>query len=515
MKAINFKSILKRRWLRWLIVTLLLLAAISCILGSRWLSHSLLSQQAAARWAGDSDLEFAQVSYFLPVDKQVQKSDIYQFRQTVQEKLDGASLVAPENGSLYSDAWSAVSSVEIKGDRGSASAQVIGVGGNFFLFHPFKLLNGSYISESDLMQDRVVLDEDLAWTLFGSSQLAGSTVTIGGKPYLVAGVIEREQDRVSKLAYTGGAGLFMSYDALYDLDESLISCYERVMADPVEGFALDVVKSNFPESAGVAVENSARFGLEEKISVLRNFGYRSMNTSGVVFPYWENAARYVEDWSSLLILLAALLLLYPLVLAVITLVRLIRLGKRKLVDFTKKKHEEMRNKAYYRRVAKQQQKQAADKLPEGEHYSHGLAVPTAAEGDGKDKKAGKAAKKAEKKAARESKRAAQQAEKKARQQGKAEQKAAHKAEKQDKAAQKQAQKQAKAEAKQQAKAAEKQPDKPVSAQGAAEQPRMQPQPASSLQAEPVAEEEETRILNRLERQLQQAEENLFSTADKE
>lgn len=140
----------------------------------------------------------------------------------------------------------------------------------------------------------------------------------------------------------------MSYDALYDLDESLISCYEIVMADPVEGFALDVVKSNFPESAGVAVENSARFGLEEKISVLRNFGYRSMNTSGVVFPYWENAARYVEDWSSLLILLAALLLLYPLVLAVITLVRLIRLGKRKLVDFTKKKHEEMRNKAYYR-----------------------------------------------------------------------------------------------------------------------------------------------------------------------
>ena len=71
MKALNFKSILKRRWLRWLIVTLLLLAAVSCILGSSWLSHSLLSQQAAARWAGDSDLEFAQVSYFLPVDKKV------------------------------------------------------------------------------------------------------------------------------------------------------------------------------------------------------------------------------------------------------------------------------------------------------------------------------------------------------------------------------------------------------------------------------------------------------------
>jgi hypothetical protein len=53
----------------------------------------------------------------------------------------------------------------------------------------------------------------LAWKLFGGSNLAGMTVTIGDKPFVVAGVVKRESDKADKAAYDGGAGLYMLYDA--------------------------------------------------------------------------------------------------------------------------------------------------------------------------------------------------------------------------------------------------------------------------------------------------------------
>lgn len=98
-----------------------------------------------------------------------------------------ASLEAPEGGSLYQDAWSGTAtSVAVSGPAGKSNVKTYGVGGDFFLFHPYTLLSGSYIAESDFAQDRVVLDENLAWQLFGSSDVAGMEVTIGERNYPVA-----------------------------------------------------------------------------------------------------------------------------------------------------------------------------------------------------------------------------------------------------------------------------------------------------------------------------------------
>ncbi len=37
--------------------------------------------------------------------------------------------------------------------------------------------------------------------------------------------------------------------------------------------------------------------------VVGDFGKRSMNTEGVVYPYWENAARLLEDYMALTLIL--------------------------------------------------------------------------------------------------------------------------------------------------------------------------------------------------------------------
>ena len=87
-------------------------------------------------------------------------------------------------------------------ELGHGEASAIAVGGNFFDFHPIRLLNGTYLAESDLMKDRVLLDEDLAWLLFGGTDLQGMPMEINGVPFVVGGVVQREQDFASRRAYT-------------------------------------------------------------------------------------------------------------------------------------------------------------------------------------------------------------------------------------------------------------------------------------------------------------------------
>ena len=74
---------------------------------------------------------------------------------------------------VYTDAYCAFGKTSVTGDHGSSDASVVAVGGNYFLFHPLDLVSGTYFSESDVMHDRVVLDETLAWKLFGGSNLTG------------------------------------------------------------------------------------------------------------------------------------------------------------------------------------------------------------------------------------------------------------------------------------------------------------------------------------------------------
>ena len=47
------------------------------------------------------------------------------------------------------------------------------------------------------------------------------------------------------------------------------------------------------------VENTGRFGPERLGELLRNFAGRSMRVNGVIYPYWENAARLVEHYAPL------------------------------------------------------------------------------------------------------------------------------------------------------------------------------------------------------------------------
>ena len=338
-----------------LVASLLALGAVCFAVAFVRIGGSLESQQAARRWKGTSEGRFAQVSAFFPIGSERDAESFRSFRSGFDAKFRDAGLETPENGSLWNDAWSAKCTVTVAGSRGSSSASALAVGGDYFFFHPLRLRSGNYISGDDLMQDRVVLDEELAWKLFGGMDLAGLTVTIDGKPYLIAGVVAREKDGASQRAYSDGPGLFMSYEtAVKDGRVPGVSCYELVMADPVSGFAKNLVSEAMGGGGtNPVVENSSRFSVGAVFGVLGDLAARSMDTYGVVYPYWENAARLNESRMAVCLFFCMLLALFPFGCLCVVGRGLLKRGWKALKTAAVRARDGVSDRIYYGRAEKQ------------------------------------------------------------------------------------------------------------------------------------------------------------------
>lgn len=312
---------------------ILSLAAALCFLAVPRLSRLLPAQFAAERWAGEGETAFAQLSCYLPVNEPLSQGQIYTFRYAILDQLQKSGLETDTSTRLFRDAWCAFGKLKASSSRASGDVSVIAVGGDYFSFHPLRLLNGSYLSEDDLMKDRILLDEETAWLLFGGTDLAGMEVKLNGFPFVVSGVVEREKDFASQKAYSAGRGIYMAYDTYTMMVEGTgATCYELVMAEPVQGLSLGFAQEKFPIGQGEIVENSGRFSYARLMGLLKQFGERSMQRLAVSYPYWENAARCVEDWCALLLLLGHLCLLFPVLRLLKGLFRILKRGKEKLSE---------------------------------------------------------------------------------------------------------------------------------------------------------------------------------------
>lgn len=352
-----------KQWFLLVLNVVLVVASLASLAGLRLVSGTLSTLSAAERFQGESETRFSQLACFLPVDQGKTEEDIQKFRLSLDGTLTEQSLEAPENGSLYLDAYSGSASVTVKSEGGgSASVKAVGVGGDFFYFHPLFLRSGSYIRSDDLMDDLVLLDEEMAWRLFGGTDLTGLTVYLNNEPFVVSGVVSREDDFATQKAYAGDGGVYLSYSALQRLVESAsIDCYEIVMPNPIRNFAKGIVGDSF--SDGEVVENTGRFSLERLGELLRSFAGRSMRTNGVIYPYWENAARLTEDYAAIFLFAALLTGFVPaccaVVLTVRTVIRTYRFLKKRVPEkvdaAVEKRREERLEKVYAQKNAGEEQ----------------------------------------------------------------------------------------------------------------------------------------------------------------
>ena len=279
------------------------------------LAKSLTDQSMAMRWSKNRGA--AQISCFFSQGAQTTREDLEEFAHALDAYLLENSIEQTSSNPgarLWVEAYSAEGKITLSNGKTNVEADALGVGGDFFLFHPQKLLYGGYFSGNDLNQDYCVIDQDAAWQLFGSNEVAGMTVTIDGIPHIVSGVIERPGGRLLRAAGLDTTRVYVSYDTLAAYGTSYgINHYEILMPNPVKQFAYQYVKDKLgaDEKETEVVENTTRFSLLNRFKRLKQFGTRAMNGKAISYPYWENLARGYEDIVGALTLCSLLCLVYP------------------------------------------------------------------------------------------------------------------------------------------------------------------------------------------------------------
>lgn len=322
------KGISVKQWVVFLLAAVCLLLWGGISLFAVVQKRNLLDQRAADRWSAEKNA--AQISCFLTEGTEIDKNHILTFEHQLDAVLQESSItVTKETARLWADSYSAPGRVTLKSGKVSLDASAIGIGGDFFFFHPVQLVGGTYFSGNDLMHDKIIIDEDAAWQMFGSNDVTGMEVSIGGIPHYIAGVIRRENGRFQEAAGLDKTVVYMSCESLeaYGVTEG-INTYEIVMPNPVSGFAYAKVKEKFgiDETGMQVIDNSERYGLKALFTVISEFGTRSMTSHAIRYPYWENVARGWEDVMAVILVLQILFLLVP---AVIVMISGVILWKRK------------------------------------------------------------------------------------------------------------------------------------------------------------------------------------------
>ena len=214
----------------------------SVILGAvcRRTTARLVDQNAAERWSEDGN--FSQVSAFLAegsgASEDTVKAMYTGLMLDLQTDAIALSETQSENGArLIEECYCGMGSADLSVGTESVTVNVIGVGGDFFNFHPLEMIDGYYFADDDLMKDRVLLDDQTAWRLFGSPNVVGMTVTIGGTPHIIAGVFRQPRERFYKDSGIGSYLVYMSYDSLCKYTDSSAAAEEG--SGPGESEGLD------------------------------------------------------------------------------------------------------------------------------------------------------------------------------------------------------------------------------------------------------------------------------------
>jgi len=358
------KRIPFRMWILLPICLIALLIVWVLTLVANHYKDTLIPQHAASRWKEDGAI--AQISCFFSVNTQVTPDSIEEFEHNLDTALEQASIVSEsenEDARLWADAYSASGKITVKSNISNISTDCIGIGGDFFLFHPLPLLSGSYFSGNDVMQDYCVLDREAAWKLFGSNDVAGQIVYIADVAHVVTGVVEHEESDWYKAAGLDGAMIYVSYDTLKKYGSNNgINHFEIVMPNPVKGYAKDYVEKSIGISAEEMelVENSARYDFLNQLKHIGKLSTRSMNGKAIIYPYWENVARAMDDKLACMLIIR---LLFVAVIVMIVLGELLRYWKHKkwtVKGLCKKAYDDITmhlSKARQRKKYKKQKKQ--------------------------------------------------------------------------------------------------------------------------------------------------------------
>ncbi|MBR5358129.1 MAG: ABC transporter permease [Clostridiales bacterium] len=342
----------------WVILAAVILIAAGFIRISV-LTSARQEQYMATYWGQGADVDYRQMSVFArgarPVDDMtpllyvssdisLRKADIPVIRAAIQGTVDASNPNLPEkakgldtDGSPkgWEDAFSSTVMANVSlvpeepGTNSDAiipntDAEIVGVGGNYKAFHPFRFLCGGFLPEEQIDRNQIVINDIMAWYFFKSYDVSGRKLTLGGEDFTVIGVVEELDTSIDDLAgadkprayiyfdrlmllvpeNAGSAADTASYDAMTadaapstsTSDVLAIQCYEAMMPELVNGVAITDIKNALPTYALTdpkifVVSNTDRFTFLSVWDWVFPLGETQSQLTGYELPYWERAAQ--------------------------------------------------------------------------------------------------------------------------------------------------------------------------------------------------------------------------------
>lgn len=317
----------KKKWFLIITVSFSFLLALALQMTTNHLKQRLPHERAALMW--DKEGNTAHISvFFSEGEKNALKEDIEATEHLIQSwyynLLDKTKEVAVETAGVSSANARKViygcyanGKVSLQNGKKKLDVNAYGVGGDFFQFHPIKLLKGSYFSQSDLMQDRIIIDTETAWQLFGSDDIVGMFVTIRDVPHMVVGVYERERGTLLDAAGNAESRIYVSHSSLRDFGSYHgLEGVEFFVPNPVRSFGKGLVEAEMQGRKVAVVEHENRFGVISLTKVIKELPTRSMSLSGITYPAWENMARSYEDILARILIVKYILWIYIIIVLV-------------------------------------------------------------------------------------------------------------------------------------------------------------------------------------------------------
>lgn len=327
-----------RKYKRALLIGLIAAAASLLLLGGTVLiknamTGGLLSQYTAERWkstakhktvspeekpeaedgedTGDEEeaaektqLRYAQISFFVAENAALSPERVSYIEEGVAEALTADSYEAPEGARLfltngYGEIDAAFSAVSEAKDGTAVSTKLCCTGSDFFTFHPHDFVSGWYYTADVMAEPVVVVNEQLAFRLYGSINVTGKELTLFGHRVSIIGVTSGPTSKKERARWAGNDDPVAYLPAEF-LEQLGISCgftsFELLLPNPVKDYAKKLAEAQIgiDPSQYELVENTGRYSLKNTVTRLFSAGDRVMKTSAVYYPFWENAARRTD-----------------------------------------------------------------------------------------------------------------------------------------------------------------------------------------------------------------------------
>lgn len=296
------KNFMKKKWKKNIILLALWIGC-GTIFYFAFKFAAMPYERLAEIWSNDG--KSTQISVFFSEYEAILRQDLLLVEEQIQQLLEQNGIeTKAENEQSSISAYSSEGTLAVKGEKGEKTMQAIGVGGDFFFFHPFQVKSGTWFDSSKEESKFVMLNETAAWQIFGSSNIEGKEVQIEGVSYCISGVIKREDSLFSKQSGAEECQIYLPYNILQKhCKNNGITCYELILPNPVQGFAIQTMeKQSICQKENVEIiENSSRFSLQTRLKQLPDFLIQSMQTKEIHYPFWENIARAWENVQNMIL----------------------------------------------------------------------------------------------------------------------------------------------------------------------------------------------------------------------